>query len=124
MKPKLQEIRKARGFKSAKAFAEHIGMSVRTYTNYEQGVTSLSLEKAWEFADILDCTLDEIAGRKRRSRSFADPRQEELMGHYESLNDKSKTDLVGFAKSFAADPERRMVKDEREDSGDTEALGA
>ena len=124
MRPKLQEIRKARGFKSAKSFAEHIGMSVGTYTQYEQGQIGLSLEKAWEFADILDCTLDELAGRKRRSRSFADPRKEELMGHYDSLNEKSKTDLVGFAKSFAADPERRMVKDEREDHGDTEALGA
>lgn len=123
MEHRLQEIRKARGFKSAKAFAEHIGMSTRTYTNYEQGVTALSLEKAWEFADALDCSLDDLAGRKRPRKNFTDPRQEALNGHYESLNDKSKTALVDFAKSYASDPERRIEK-ERQAAGDKASMGA
>ena len=36
-KPGLQKMRKAAGWKSARAFAEHIGMPVDTYTQYEQG---------------------------------------------------------------------------------------
>lgn len=74
MKTRLQEVRKKAGFKSARAFAEHIGMPVATYTDYEQGRRSFTLEKALEFADALGCSLDELAGRevtpemKRNSR--------------------------------------------------------
>ena len=63
MKTNLQAMRKAAGFKSARAFAEHIGMNVSTYTDYEQGRRMFALEQAWEFADALGCTLDELAGR-------------------------------------------------------------
>lgn len=63
MKTRLQYFRKRAGYRSAKAFAEHLGMSARTYTNYEQGATKLTLAAAWVFADELGCTLDELAGR-------------------------------------------------------------
>ena len=63
MKTNLQALRKAAGFKSAKAFAHHIGMNVNTYTDYEQGRRMFALDQAWEFADALGCTLDELAGR-------------------------------------------------------------
>ena len=62
-KYRLQECRKAAGFRSAKDFAEHIGMSVRTYTNYEQEVNELTIGLAWKFADALGCTIGDIAGR-------------------------------------------------------------
>lgn len=119
----LQKTRKAAGFKSAKAFAEHIGMSKDTYTGYEQGRISLSYERAWEFADALGCTLDEVGGRKAPERLYADPRQAALNGHYESLNEASKGDLVKFAKSYASDPERRIEK-ERQAADDQTAMGA
>ena len=65
MKTQLQRIRKEKGFKSAKAFADSIGMNTHTYTDYEQGRRMFSLETAWEFADALECTLDELAGLGR-----------------------------------------------------------
>lgn len=63
-KYRLQECRKAAGYKSAKDFAEHIGMSVRTYTNYEQEVSELTLGLAWKFADALGCSIEDISGRE------------------------------------------------------------
>ena len=63
MKTNLQALRKAAGFKSARAFAEHIGMNLRTYTSYEQGEAVMSLEVAWNLANVLNCSLDELAGR-------------------------------------------------------------
>lgn len=45
MPNELQAMRKRAGYKSAKLFAEAIGMSADTYTNYEQGKSKLSLEK-------------------------------------------------------------------------------
>ena len=63
-KSNLQAMRKRAGFKSAREFAEHAGINIKTYTNHEQGDTSMSLLQAWEYADLLNCTLDELAGRK------------------------------------------------------------
>lgn len=63
MKTKLQALRKAAGFGSSDAFADHLGMNRSTYKNYEQGTRKISLDNACFFADALDCTLDELAGR-------------------------------------------------------------
>ena len=60
----LQTVRRQAGFKSARAFAEHIGMNVNTYTDFEQGTRTLSYERAWMLADALNCTMDELGGRK------------------------------------------------------------
>lgn len=117
MKTQLQKIRKDRGFKSAKAFADSIGMSARTYTNYEQGVTSLTLEKAWEFADALECTLDELAGREWPRPAFADPGQEALNAYFESMNSAGRGALVESARLMSGSPDTRIEKDRAAPAG-------
>lgn len=124
MKTQLQVMRKRAGFKSAKAFAEHVGMNVGSYTNYEQGMRSLSLEKAWEFADILDCSLDELAGRPRPRKRFKDPNQEALNGYYESMNEKGRQTLVESARLMSDGNSVRIEKDGSEHSDIQTALGA
>ena len=59
----LQAMRRRAGFKSAREFAEYIGVPKDTYTKYEQGSAKMTLLQAWEFADKLHCSLDELAGR-------------------------------------------------------------
>lgn len=61
---RLQEFRKKAGYKSAREFAEHMGIPVSTYTGYEQGRINLSLALAWTLADEFGCTIDELAGRE------------------------------------------------------------
>lgn len=122
MKTQLQFIRRRAGFRSAKAFAEHIGMSVGTYTQYEQGQRSLSLEKAWEFADALDCSLDDLAGRKR-PRKFGDPMQEALNASYENMNERGKETLTAVARSMEKDTANRTFKDGEEHADGESAVG-
>lgn len=94
MKPRLQELRVAAGYKSAREFAEKCGMSVRTYTNYEQGTTCLTLEKAWKFADILRCSLDELAGRTPPPTNPQQSASEsELLQHFAQCN-KARREAV------------------------------
>ena len=62
MRTQLQELRKLAGFKSARAFAEHMGISPSTYTHYEQGDVSMPIEVACDFCKELECTLDQLAG--------------------------------------------------------------
>ncbi len=98
MKTKLQELRTQAGYKSAREFAELCGMSVRTYTNYEQGVSSLTLEKAWKFADILQCSLDELAGRTPPPKPLAhSPAETELISYYRQCTPWRKDNLMCVA---------------------------
>lgn len=100
MKTKLQEMRTAAGFKSAREFAEHLGMSVGTYTQYEQGYRNFSLEKAWEFADALHCTLDELAGREW-PRSEMGPAQRELNECWDACTTQQRVMLLMTAQNAA-----------------------
>lgn len=77
----------------------------------------MSFPRACQCADELGCSLDELAGRKVPHPVYGDPRQEQLNGCYESLNEKSKTQVSEMVKSIAADPARRIEKDgqDRED---------
>jgi transcriptional regulator with XRE-family HTH domain len=115
MKTNLQECRKNAGFKSAKAFADHIGMSVNTYTNYEQGRRPMTLEQAWEFADELDCTLDELAGREWSAQSEAppDPVRDELNALYSSCTPQRRQRLVEYARDAALASKSTAERGER-----------
>lgn len=127
MKTNLQAMRKKAGFRSAKAFAEHMGINAGTYTNYEQGVRPLTLELAWEFADELHCTLDELAGRDFRASShddYADDLQAELNECYVKMNESARSTLVDTARMMSAAPEARIVKDGEQRMDGAEALGA
>lgn len=109
MRTQLQAMRKKAGFKSAKAFADSIGMNPATYTDYEQGRRAFTLEKAWEFADVLECSLDELAGRRWPPEDLAsiDPRRRAMVDAYDSLTDDGKTLASEMVASVARDPLRR-----------------
>ena len=103
-KYKLQEMRKRAGFKSAKAFADHIGMKKDTYTNYEQERRPITLELAWEFADVLGCTLDELAGREFHppGEVISDPYERELVDLYRSVGPAGKGHILDDARGQSA----------------------
>lgn len=108
MKTQLQAMRKRAGFKSAKAFAEAVGLSVGTYTDYEQGRRQFTLEKAWEFADALNCTLDELAGRESPPARIDDPLKRQVVDAYDSMTQAGRESLAGVAKGLATLPENRV----------------
>lgn len=107
----LQRGRKSGGYKSANAFADAFGISRSAYVEYEQGRVALPIDRAWEFADYLGLTIDELVGRNFPRQAYKDPRQEKLNGCFESLNEESKTQVADMVKSIAADPARRIEKD-------------
>lgn len=90
----LQQARKAAGFKSAKAFADHLGIPVSKYTEYEQGRHGFTYEQAWIFADALGCTIDEIGGRKTPEHHSPDPHQEILNDCYQQMNARGRERLA------------------------------
>lgn len=110
MKTNLQAMRKKAGYRSARAFAEHIGMNVATYTDYEQGRHSFTLEKAWEFADLLGCSLDELAGRQwpPEGASVPEPGEASLVSAYRDLSEEGREVAVnvvaGMRSTYPQEP--------------------
>lgn len=117
-KTALQAQRVKAGYKSAREFADSIGMNLSTYTKYEQGSRGLSLEQAWEFADALKCRLDDLVEDEDRTPSRveyalisfdandSDDSKERLDRAYEMLNDDSRKLLADLAESIACDSSR------------------
>lgn len=98
----MQARRKAAGFKSAKAFADHIGIPSSAYTEYEQGRRNISFGRAWQIADALHCTLDELGGRDfsppAEQPAYADPYQAELNDCYEASTAEGRSVILGTAR--------------------------
>lgn len=103
METRLKEIRKSRGYKSAKAFAESIGMQEKTYRNYEQGVRNLYLDVACELCTALDCSLDELVGRapsmEKKPPVSAD--EAELIRLFDRMVDEDRETFVNMARTLA-----------------------
>lgn len=93
----LQRARKAGGFKSAKAFAEHMGYNPLTYTDWEQGRHTFSFEQAWEMADALHITLDELGGRVFQEK---DAIEIELVSCYREATPAEKSALMHVARTY------------------------
>ena len=98
MKTRLQEIRKAAGYKSARAFAEQNGLNVRTYTHYEQGTRMMDAEVLWMLADIFGCTMEEIIGRVPPAANAASQAPERISRACDSLNDEGVARLIQDAE--------------------------
>lgn len=61
--PSLKNIRKAAGFRTAKDFANSVGIPPTTYARYEQKPNHIPMVTAINLADWFNVPLDEIIGR-------------------------------------------------------------
>ena len=110
MNLQIKQMRKRSGL-NQKDVAAAIGVPVRTYGSWERGERNINLEDACLIADVLRCTLDELAGRDvPPPKVFTDKRQERMNHCYSMLNDESKEQLAGLASTFTADASRLAFK--------------
>lgn len=109
---RLKSLRKSAGFKNRRQFSDALGdgYTERQIASWETGERMLSLEQACDIADLLDCTLDELAGRDLQTTIYSDPRQQALNHSYSLLDEKSKVDLAGIASTFTVDPSRLAAR--------------
>lgn len=64
----LQRMRREAGYRSAKDFAESVGIPMSTYARYERAgdgpECGIPLPSAWAIADALGCSIDLVVGRE------------------------------------------------------------
>lgn len=101
MELRLKELRRAAGYTNRDDFAEVLGVNKYTYKSWETGAAMMSLEQAYNVAQVLGCTLEELVGRAPR-KTYADPAQQALNEYYESSNSKGRGTIVDVARSVSS----------------------
>ena len=114
LKTNLQAMRKRAGYKSAREFADHAGINVNTYTNYEQGKANMSLVQAWELADLLDCTLDELAGRRVPEKPSMSADEQRVLDVYRSASEHGRVLIDAVIDGEARHMDESALKEKRD----------
>ena len=92
-KRNLQRLRIAAGYRSAKEFAEAVGIPAPTYSRYEQGDGArIPLRRAWIIADALGTSIDAVAGRA----SIDVQEEPTLQARYDALSASAREQLDGY----------------------------
>jgi transcriptional regulator with XRE-family HTH domain len=99
---RLKELREARALTQVK-LAEMVGVIPRVYNRWERGTVTPRLDKLIILADILQVTLDELAGRESiKSVEFRvrDPRLHSLYKEIDTLSNEDQQALVVLLDSL------------------------
>lgn len=95
----LERLRLQAGFKKRKDLADVLeGISDRQIKAWELGQRQLKLSDACAIADVLGCSLDELAGRNFNATPYSDPFQAELNQAYEQCNVDGKLAILMNAR--------------------------
>jgi len=100
----LQDLRIAAGFESANKFAEHLQIPPSTYTGYEQGKGMFTYERAWEMADALQCSMDELGGRQWPPEGMNDPitpEEREIVDNFRRTSEDDRSSFVQTSRLYA-----------------------
>lgn len=110
MNLQMKQIRVKRGM-GQKEVADLVNMTVRRYGSYERGERAISLDDAARIADVLQCSLDELADRSEFIGRFSDANQVELNKLYQYLDEPNKSAAVGAVRGIAANQSREKSED-------------
>ena len=100
MKNNLKQIRKSRKL-TQQQMADTLGVKINRYRSWERGVVEISGVYLLKCADILDCSLDDIAGHEAKSR-YRDRGEEELHRIWAMLDNRGRTCVLEMARGQLA----------------------
>ena len=118
---KLKEMRKASGL-TQKEVAERANVKLSTYRTWEQGVSGISLEKAYALAIVLGCTLNDLCGwyedhPREDSGERLTSEEREIVGCYRDSTPQWRKNISMTARAAAGESKeaaKRGVPDAEE----------
>lgn len=110
----LKQVRERCGY-TQKQLADELGVKVATYRTWEQGSVKLTLENAFNIANVLGCTPNDLCDwyathpRERPRRS--DPEREALLANYDRCTPERRDMLMQQAMDGAYISQERPERD-------------
>lgn len=92
----IQDLRRERGYRSAREFADALGISASSMSRYDNQPDSIPTKVAWAMADDLGCSIDEVVGREHVTSGRSD-----LQDLYDGLLPETRAlvdELLEFAR--------------------------
>lgn len=108
MTKNIQDLRREKGYRSAREFADALGISPSSMSRYDNQPDTIPTKVAWAMADALGCSIDEVVGRERVT-SGTSPLQET----YDGLTPETRS-LVDEFMAFAVEKDARARRDQKE----------
>lgn len=98
---RLKEMREARGLTQTRV-AELLGVSLRVYHRWESGNAMPHFDTVVKIADVLQVSLDELAGRKENAGEtrIRNAELHELYQHADQLSDEEQRALIVLLDSL------------------------
>ena len=110
----LKQVRERCGY-TQKQLADELGVKVATYRTWEQGSVKLTLENAYNIANVLGCTPNDLcdwyATHPRERPRPVNPAHGELARCYDACTPERRRSLMQQAEDAALASEERPERD-------------
>lgn len=107
MAKSIQDLRREKGYRNSKEFAEALGVSPSSLSRYDNDSVLIPSRVAWAMADLLECSIDEVLGREHVTSGRSD-----LQEDYDTLSPESQAFVREFME-FVKARDRRLRDDAR-----------
>lgn len=97
MAKSIKDLRQEKGYRSAREFADALGIATSSMSRYDKDPESMPLKHAWAMADLLGCSIDEVVGREPVTAGRND-----LQEFYDGLLPETRALLDEFMEFAAA----------------------
>lgn len=112
----LKQVRERCGY-TQRQLADELGVKVATYRTWEQGSVKLTLENAFNIANVLGCTPNDLCDwyathpRERPRQARLDPEREALLANYDRCTPERRDMLMQQAMDGAYISQERPERD-------------
>ena len=111
MAKSIKDLREEKGYRSAREFAEALGIAASSMSRYDRDPETIPMKHAIAMADLLECSVDEIVGRTPVTSG-----RNELQEFYDGLLPETRALMDEFIEFARAKDEkaRRQRQDEQD----------
>ena len=111
MAKSIKDLREEKGYRSAREFAEALGIAASSMSRYDRDPETIPMKHAIAMADLLECSVDEIVGRTPVTSG-----RNELQEFYDGLLPETRAlmdEFIEFAR--AKDEKARQQRQDEQD---------
>lgn len=111
MEIRLRELREAKGLKVSQ-MVQRLGVQDSRYRKWESNSAQIPLEFACRCADILQCTLDELAGRCVPEKPSISPAEHRMLDVYRDTSQEQRYMIDALIDAAARQMDESAIKEE------------